>query len=192
LCSRAGFAAGSFSIRGWLGRWRGAAMSDTSRWWLASDGRWYPPSASPGNAWPPPLHRSRPPVLSTAPAFACVNTTSERLTVWPGAQISPSRECRSAAGCPPATSRRRSTRQPEPRQFSRFIRHGQVTLEDGHVVYHPVLWIRRARYIAQEANIPAGPNPQSYWRGGTQALLDYSMHRIDEAGFMRENVSATR
>ena len=41
---------------------------------------------------------------------------------------------------------------PNPGGFSRFIRRGQLTFEDGHVVYHGVLWIRRARYIAQEAN----------------------------------------
>ena len=40
--------------------------------------------------------------------------------------------------------------------FSRFIRRGQLTFEDGHVVYHPILWIRRARYIDQEANSPVG------------------------------------
>jgi hypothetical protein len=39
--------------------------------------------------------------------------------------------------------------------FSRFIRRGQLTFEDGHVVYHGILWIRRARYIVQEGNIPA-------------------------------------
>jgi hypothetical protein len=40
--------------------------------------------------------------------------------------------------------------------FSRFIRRGQLTFEDGHVVYHSVLWIRRAKYIVQEGNSPAG------------------------------------
>ena len=45
---------------------------------------------------------------------------------------------------------------PNPGSFSRFIRRGQLTFEGGHVVYHGILWIRRARYIAQEANIPAG------------------------------------
>lgn len=44
---------------------------------------------------------------------------------------------------------------PNPGGFSRFIRRGQLTFEDGHVVYHGILWIRRARYISQEANIPA-------------------------------------
>lgn len=43
---------------------------------------------------------------------------------------------------------------PNPGSFSRFIRRGQLTFEDGHVVYHSILWIRRAKYIAQEANIP--------------------------------------
>jgi hypothetical protein len=43
---------------------------------------------------------------------------------------------------------------PNPGGFSMFIRRGQLTFEDGHVVYHGVLWIRRARYIAQEANSP--------------------------------------
>ena len=36
--------------------------------------------------------------------------------------------------------------------FSRFIRRGQLTFEDGQVVYHPILWIRRAQYIVQEGN----------------------------------------
>ena len=43
---------------------------------------------------------------------------------------------------------------PNPGGFSRFIRRGQLTFEDGHVVYHGILWIRRAKYIAQEANRP--------------------------------------
>ena len=41
---------------------------------------------------------------------------------------------------------------PNPGSFSRLIRRGQLTFEDGHVVYHSILWIRRAKYIAQEAN----------------------------------------
>jgi hypothetical protein len=41
---------------------------------------------------------------------------------------------------------------PNPGKFSRFIRRGQLTFDDGHVVYHGILWIRRAKYIAQEAN----------------------------------------
>jgi hypothetical protein len=44
---------------------------------------------------------------------------------------------------------------PNQGSFSRFIRRGQLTFEDGHVVYHPILWIRRAKYIAQEGNIAA-------------------------------------
>jgi hypothetical protein len=45
---------------------------------------------------------------------------------------------------------------PYPGGFSKFIRRGQLTFEDGHVVYHGILWIRRARYIAQVGNSPAG------------------------------------
>ena len=37
----------------------------------------------------------------------------------------------------------------------RFIRRGQLTFEDGTVVYHPFFFIKRVQYIAQEANIPA-------------------------------------
>jgi hypothetical protein len=40
--------------------------------------------------------------------------------------------------------------------FSRFIRRGQLNFEDGHVVYHGILWIRRAKYIVQLGNTPAG------------------------------------
>jgi hypothetical protein len=40
--------------------------------------------------------------------------------------------------------------------ISRFIRRGQLTFIDGAVAYHQILWIRRAQYIAQEGNIPAG------------------------------------
>jgi hypothetical protein len=40
--------------------------------------------------------------------------------------------------------------------FSTFIRRGQLTFEDGHVVYHGILWIRRAQYIVQEGNSPVG------------------------------------
>jgi hypothetical protein len=39
--------------------------------------------------------------------------------------------------------------------FSKFIRRGQLNFEDSHVVYHSILWIRRAKYIAQMGNIPA-------------------------------------
>jgi hypothetical protein len=45
---------------------------------------------------------------------------------------------------------------PNPGAFSRFIRRGQLTFEDGHVVYHSVFIIRRAKYIAQEGNNPVG------------------------------------
>jgi len=41
---------------------------------------------------------------------------------------------------------------PDPGGFSRFIRRGQLTFEDGQVVYHSILWIRRAKYIVQEGN----------------------------------------
>ncbi len=44
---------------------------------------------------------------------------------------------------------------PNPGAMSKFMRRGQLTFEDGHVVYHPILWIRRAKYIAQEGNIAA-------------------------------------
>ena|ERR1700728_2229624 len=40
--------------------------------------------------------------------------------------------------------------------FSRFIRRGQLNFEDGHVVYHSILWIRRAKYIVQAGNSPTG------------------------------------
>ena len=42
--------------------------------------------------------------------------------------------------------------------FSRFIRRGQLTFEDGRVVYHSILWIRRARYIVLEGNSPVWGN----------------------------------
>ena len=38
----------------------------------------------------------------------------------------------------------------------RLVRRGQLTFNDGTVVYHSPLWIRRAQYVAQEGNIPAG------------------------------------
>ncbi|HXC78787.1 MAG TPA: hypothetical protein VNU19_17270 [Candidatus Acidoferrum sp.] len=38
----------------------------------------------------------------------------------------------------------------------RFIRRGQLTFQDGTIVYHTVVFIRRAQYVAQEANLPAG------------------------------------
>jgi hypothetical protein len=42
-----------------------------------------------------------------------------------------------------------------PGGFSRFIRRGQLNFEDGLVVYHSVVFIRRAKYIVQEGNTPA-------------------------------------
>jgi len=45
---------------------------------------------------------------------------------------------------------------PNPGGFSRFIRRGQLNFEDGHVVFHSFLWIRRAKYIAQTGNSPVG------------------------------------
>lgn len=44
---------------------------------------------------------------------------------------------------------------PETGGFSTFIRRGQLTFDDGHVVYHPVFWIRRAKYITREGNSAA-------------------------------------
>jgi len=38
----------------------------------------------------------------------------------------------------------------------RFIRRGQLTFQDGTIVYHSFVFIRRAQYIAQEANLPEG------------------------------------
>lgn len=40
--------------------------------------------------------------------------------------------------------------------FSRVIRRGELNFSDGTVVYHGIFWIKRAQYVAQEANIPAG------------------------------------
>ncbi|HZQ81189.1 MAG TPA: hypothetical protein VFB25_04355 [Gaiellaceae bacterium] len=40
--------------------------------------------------------------------------------------------------------------------FMRFVRRGQLTFQDGTIVYHSVIFIRRARYIAQEANLRPG------------------------------------
>ncbi len=45
---------------------------------------------------------------------------------------------------------------PASSSFMRFIRRGQLTFEDGTIVYHSFIFIRRAQYIAQEANLPAG------------------------------------
>lgn len=40
--------------------------------------------------------------------------------------------------------------------FMRFVRRGELTFQDGTVVFHSPWWIRRSQYIAQEANIPPG------------------------------------
>jgi hypothetical protein len=40
--------------------------------------------------------------------------------------------------------------------FSRVIRRGQLNFEDGLVIYHGILWIRRAAYIVHAGNSPAG------------------------------------
>ena len=40
--------------------------------------------------------------------------------------------------------------------FMRFIRRGQLTFADGTIVYHTIFFIRRAQYVAQEANLPPG------------------------------------
>jgi hypothetical protein len=45
---------------------------------------------------------------------------------------------------------------PAASSFMRFIRRGQLTFQDGTIVYHTVVFIRRARYIAQETNLPGG------------------------------------
>ena len=60
---------------------------------------------------------------------------------------------------------------PKTGSFSRFIRRGQLTFEDGHVVYHGILWIRRARYIVQEGNIPAWSPQSTYSPVSTPAPL---------------------
>lgn len=38
--------------------------------------------------------------------------------------------------------------------FMRFIRRGQLTFQDGTIVYHGFIFIRRAQYVVQEANLP--------------------------------------
>jgi hypothetical protein len=43
---------------------------------------------------------------------------------------------------------------PASSSFMRFIRRGQLTFQDGTIVYHGFIFIRRAQYIAQEANLP--------------------------------------
>ena len=48
-------------------------MSDTSQgegWWLASDGKWYPPSSAPAPATPPPSAYPAAPGYAPAPAYA--------------------------------------------------------------------------------------------------------------------------
>lgn len=45
---------------------------------------------------------------------------------------------------------------PASSSFMRLVRRGQLSFHDGTIVYHSVVFIRRARYIAQEANLPAG------------------------------------
>ncbi|HET9731184.1 MAG TPA: hypothetical protein VFP54_00790 [Acidimicrobiales bacterium] len=40
--------------------------------------------------------------------------------------------------------------------LSRLIRRGQLTFQDGTVVYHSPVWVRRAQYVAQEGNMPVG------------------------------------
>jgi hypothetical protein len=45
---------------------------------------------------------------------------------------------------------------PAASSFMRFIRRGQLTFQDGTIVYHSFIFIRRAQYIAQEANLSAG------------------------------------
>lgn len=40
--------------------------------------------------------------------------------------------------------------------LSRLIRRGQLSFQDGTVVYHSPAWIRRAQYVAQEGNVPSG------------------------------------
>ena len=45
---------------------------------------------------------------------------------------------------------------PDASGFMRFIRRGQLTFQDGTVVYHGFIFIKRVQYVAQEANIPAG------------------------------------
>ena len=204
-------------------------MSDSSQgpgWWLASDGRWYPPSATPGNTWPAPspeiqhtgapygsrrvrkynqrmaqrmARRASLQEQGVAVCFAYNNlattvtiglvedvarlipslgdlielaislltfyfhrivlVTDQNVYVFrdwpfhiPGKQLA-------AYSRHPGVVRLGS---PNPGGFSRFIRRGQLTFEDGQVVYHPIFWIRRAQYIDQEANIPASRYPQGY------------------------------
>ena len=45
---------------------------------------------------------------------------------------------------------------PTASSFMQFIRRGQLIFQNGTIVYHSFIYIRRARYIAQEANLPSG------------------------------------
>lgn len=45
---------------------------------------------------------------------------------------------------------------PQASPFMRFIRRGQLTFQDGTIVYHSIIFIKRVQYIAQEANLPSG------------------------------------
>lgn len=45
---------------------------------------------------------------------------------------------------------------PDSGTIMRFIRRGQLTFQEGTIVYHSPIYIRRARYIAQEANLAPG------------------------------------
>ena len=45
---------------------------------------------------------------------------------------------------------------PTASSFMRCIRRGQLSFQDGTIVYHGFIFIRRAQYIAQEANLPPG------------------------------------
>jgi hypothetical protein len=45
---------------------------------------------------------------------------------------------------------------PHSSSFMRFIRRGQLTFQDGTIVYHGFIFIRRAQYIEQEANLASG------------------------------------
>ena len=46
--------------------------------------------------------------------------------------------------------------EPTASSFMQFIRRGQLTFRDGTIVYHSFIYIRRARYVEQEANLPSG------------------------------------
>jgi hypothetical protein len=40
--------------------------------------------------------------------------------------------------------------------WSTIIRRGELKFQDGTIVYHSPIWIRRAQYVAQEGNIAIG------------------------------------